>query len=97
MNDQKFFRFNKEDEVFVEYYKKMCQDKFLRTAKLSRGEFKAFLQSRYKGAIGDKITAFFSTYFAIPMTFDYFCEVFERFINFNSRMQKLFLLILIKN
>ena len=42
------------------------------------------MTTKYKGVIADKITSFFSPFFFNPMDFDYFCDVFEKFINFHS-------------
>ena len=84
MKDMQEINLNREDETLIKHFMTMCQEKILRKAKLTRGKFKAYLTTRYKGAIADKITNFFSNFFINPMDFDYFCDVMEKFMNFHK-------------
>lgn len=54
--EEKAIKLDRENEQLIENFKKMCQEKNLRAAKLTKGKFKAFLSQRYKGQVADKIT-----------------------------------------
>jgi hypothetical protein len=79
--DANMMHLDRESEVLISHFLKMCQEKNLRQAKLTRGKFKAFLTIRYKGQVTDKISQFFFPYFNVPMDFEFFCDVFEKFMN----------------
>lgn len=59
----------------------MCQDKNINRAKLTRGKFKAFLSTRYKGVIAEKIKTAFKNLFSAPMEFEFYCDLMERLLN----------------
>lgn len=72
---------DKENEDLINHFCAMCQERNIKKAKLTRGKFKAFLTIRYKGAITDKIVNYFDPFFRDPMSFEFFCEAFERLMN----------------
>jgi len=88
--NQKIF-LDRSDPALIKHFLAMCQDRQINRAKLTRAKFKAFLTIRYKGVIADKIKKYFNNYFRTPIDFEYFCDVFERFLNNLSidRVQRL--------
>jgi len=59
----------------------MCQEKNINRAKLTKGKFKAFLTIRYKGVIAERIKASMGSFFSVPMDYEFFCDVFDKFLN----------------
>lgn len=72
--------------VTEDIFKKICKDKKMATARLTRGKLQAFLSRRYKGSVAKVITYFFD--FSTPYEYESWIDEIESFLNFKSDILK---------
>lgn len=78
----KYFVINKDDTLYQELFKKMCQEKKdsnVNRARLTKGKLKAYLSKKYKGKVAEKILQPMDL--SVPLEFGQYCEMLEKFMN----------------